>query len=275
MVLCTGFAPGLSVQGNGLLHISELSRVTLAGMVSYIGSPIFARSAAIPVGGNVTPGDVFYLEELMASKPLSQGENTCPAGSRFTLDTSGAPIPGKCRMCESGTVSLATSHVGVRGQVADSVGDGARVVLVGRGSPNAIQSFPWWNRSLQSNPQNCTNHGLCLGIERPVAGRMDPVLFLGPHKDEAALTFENGMFRVRSGSRILFPPFCRPSASPAFVSGQAAGHFEIEMPRKRPPQASAMSNVSNPVSLSLSVLGRFQVALLWRALALRGLGFSV
>ncbi|CAE6952665.1 pmp10 [Symbiodinium sp. CCMP2592] len=206
--------------GNGLLQISELTMVALEGMESYVGSPIFARSAAIPVGGDLLPEDVFQLEELMATKPASQGDDTCPAGSRFTLDRTGAPIPGKCWMCGSGTVSLATSIVQVEGQVANSE-DGMRIVLVGRGSPNAIQPFRSDNRSNGESSKQCKGPGCCLGLAR---GEWEPGWDIFPvtlgQQNESAFTFDRGIFRTAEGWMLAVPYNSYvPNTPVAFIKG--------------------------------------------------------
>ena len=103
---------------SGDLHISALTRVVLAGMDSNVGSAVFVRSATLPVGSGILPADVFALESLLASKTLSQGDDECPVGSRFSWDASGAPIPGRCPMCGSGTASLVTSSVVIDRKIA-------------------------------------------------------------------------------------------------------------------------------------------------------------
>ena len=134
----------------------------------------------------------------MATKPASQGDDICPAGSRFTLDRTGAPIPGKCWMCGSGTVSLATSAVQVEGKVATSE-DGMRIVLVGRGSPNAIQPFRSEDRSKGESSEECKGPGRCLGLAR---GEWEPGWGIFPvmlgQRNQSAFTFDRGMFRTLS-----------------------------------------------------------------------------
>ncbi|CAE6952645.1 pmp10 [Symbiodinium sp. CCMP2592] len=211
--------------GHGLLQISELTRVALEGMESYIGSPIFARDAAIPVVGDLLPEDVFELEMLMASKPPSQGDHVCPAGSRFKIDTNGAPILGKCQMCGSGTVSLATSTLEVEGRVA-AAEDGMRIVLVRRGSPNAIRPLS----DNRSTPERCKGHSFCLGLARgdwAPAWKTFPVI-LEKH-NQLAFTFDRGMFRTEDGwiLAVAYDSYA-PNTPLAFLKGLNSASWRIQ-----------------------------------------------
>ncbi|CAE7267627.1 pmp10 [Symbiodinium sp. CCMP2456] len=185
---------------NGLLQIGELTKVAFEGMDSYIGSPIFVLDAAIPVGGDVLPRDVFELRTLMATKPPSQGYNKCPAGSKFKVDRHGAPIPGTCHMCGSGTVSLATPTVHVQGEIAAE--DGMRIVLVGRGSPNAIQPFPLPDN--KSTGEGSVSLPLARGAWNSDVSAHDmnilPVLLRT--QNQSAFMFDRGMFRSKDGWRL-------------------------------------------------------------------------
>ena len=186
---------------NGFVSLSSESHVSLVGMEGFSGSAIFARRVFLPVGGSVLPAQVYSLLPLLASKLNSQGDEICPAGSRFSVSSRGLPDRskyGKCRICDVGTASLTPASVEIQ-NVFSGPELGMRVVLVRRGSPNAIKSF-------QDLAAGKASRFSGLGLER---GDWDPnmeapLVKLGK-ENILKFKFHDGKFRTPDGWLLAVP----------------------------------------------------------------------
>ena len=183
---------------SGIAYISEGTRVSLPGMDSLTDSIVYALNVIMPVDSGIRLSNVFAMGYRLATKPKSQGNDTCPAGSRFTMDEStGFPIPGECQMCEGGTVSLAPSTVELTDEVAAKVG--MPLVLVKRTSPNRLYNFPVLNKKYSANElgSSCVDPQYCPSV---VNGDWDNTywgtkrLFLG-HSPGLRFTHAAGVLR--------------------------------------------------------------------------------
>ncbi|CAE7684254.1 pmp10 [Symbiodinium sp. CCMP2456] len=178
------------IAATGKVIISADSRVWLSdSMTRFSGSAIFALTAILPVDADML-SDVLSLRPILASKSSAQGDDICPAGSRFTISDSGLPRTGECRLCGIGTASLAPTRVQIREKVK-APEPGMRLVLVKKDSPNAIESF--------EDLVLTNSDGSSLGL---VEGDWDPnleasTLKLGRQK--LNFTFNRGVFRTADG----------------------------------------------------------------------------
>ena len=193
---------------HGIVNISGTAQVQFAGMRANTGVMIFARIAILPASGDVLPEDVFASEALLALKPPSQNDSSCPAGSRFYLDSYGLPIQSKCIMCGDGTASLAPSFMEeIAGEAVPQAG--MQIVLVRRTSPNALRPFPLQpsNISHYDVREPCEDkRGCALGIG---FGQWDQTWDCSPltleHRSTLAFNFEHGVIRTADGWVLAIP----------------------------------------------------------------------
>ena len=185
------------IAARGKVIISADSRVSLSdSMTRFSGSAIFALTAILPVDADML-SEVLSLRPILASKSSTQGDDICPAGSRFTISDSGLPRTGECRLCGIGTAALAPTRVQIREKIK-APAPGMRLALVTKDSPNAIECFEGLVLTNSSD-------GSSLGL---VEGDWDPnleasTLKLGRQK--LNFTFDRGVFRTADGWLLAVP----------------------------------------------------------------------
>ncbi|CAE7039226.1 pmp10 [Symbiodinium sp. CCMP2592] len=180
------------------------AHVVFAGMDGY---RMFASVARFPPDGTVLPSDVFatYLSVLSQVK----GDKwNCPAGSRFYIGTDGSPIPGTCKICVDGSVSLAPASVRLEGKIKPEAG--MKLVLVRHSSPNSLKAvgIPLITKAAKSGDDACLNDSDCLGITKSTQQHSTTYKELPlelSYQSKRVFTFDNGSVQTDGGEKLAVP----------------------------------------------------------------------